>query len=203
MNELQQQKIKENTERFLGLCRAKIHREGLDKLLNWLQESDFFAAPASTRYHGDFPGGLAEHSLNVYDCLVDYLARPRVKEEFGLVYSEESVAVVALFHDLCKVNFYKTEKRNKKIDGVWQEVEVYTIDDKFPFGHGEKSVYMVQSFMPLKREEALAIRWHMGFSGQEDSSYVGQGLAAAPLAVALSVADEEATFFMESKKHDA
>ena len=200
MDELQQQKMNENKERFLGLFRAKIRREGAEKLLAWLEnESDFFVAPASTRYHGNYPGGLLEHSLNVYDCLVDYLARPRVREQYGLAYNEESVAIVALFHDLCKVNFYKPGKRNVKENGVWREVESYTIEDTFPYGHGEKSVYMVQAFMQLKREEALAIRWHMGFSGQEDSSYVGQGFAAAPLAVALSVADEEAAFFMEKQ----
>lgn len=202
MDELQQQMMNVNKERFLGLFRAKIHRDGAEKLLSWLQnESDFFEAPASTRYHGNYPGGLLEHSLNVYDCLVDYLARPRVREQYGLSYSEETVALVALFHDLCKVNFYKPGKRNVKDPetGKWREVESYTIEDTFPYGHGEKSVYMIQAFMQLKREEALAIRWHMGFSGQEDSSYVGQGFAASPLAVALSVADEEATFFMESK----
>ena len=108
MDELRQEINKGNQERFIALFRAKIQREGSEQLLDYLSRScDFFTAPASTRYHGNYPGGLLEHSLNVYDCLVDYLSRPRVKEVYGLSFSEESIAIVALCHDLCKVNFYK------------------------------------------------------------------------------------------------
>lgn len=186
-------------ERFIGIFKEKIHREGADRLLDWLcsDHCDFFTAPASTRYHGAHPGGLLEHSLNVYDCLVDYLARPRVIEEYGVAYSEESVAIVALLHDLCKVNFYVETTRNVKEDGVWKTVPYYSINDQLPYGHGEKSVYMISGFMRLTRDEALAIRWHMGFSGCEDANTVGQAFAKCPLAIALSTADLEATYFIE------
>ncbi len=184
-------------ERFISIFKEKIHREGADKLLAYLENSDFFTAPASTRYHGAYFGGLLEHSLNVYDCLCDYLARPRVKEQYGLEFSEESVAIVALLHDLCKVDFYVESTRNVKEDGVWKTVPYYTIDDKLPYGHGEKSVYIASGYMRLTREEAFAIRYHMGFSGEENVNTVGSAFAKFPLAVALFTADMEASYFVE------
>jgi hypothetical protein len=184
-------------ERFISIFKEKIHREGADKLLAYLESSDFFTAPASTRYHGAYFGGLLEHSLNVYDCLCDYLARPRVKEQYGLEFSEESVAIVALLHDLCKVDFYVESTRNVKEDGVWKTVPYYTIDDKLPYGHGEKSVYIASGYMRLTREEAFAIRYHMGFSGEENVNTVGSAFAKFPLAVALFTADMEASYFVE------
>ena len=187
-------------ERFISIYKEKIHREGADKLLEYLEKSDFFTAPASTRYHGAYFGGLLEHSLNVYDCLCDYLARPRVKEQYGLEFPEESVAIVALLHDLCKVDFYVESTRNVKEDGVWKTVPYYTIDDKLPYGHGEKSVYIASGYMRLTREEAFAIRYHMGFSGEENVNTVGSAFAKFPLAVALFTADLEASYFVEGFK---
>ena len=184
-------------ERFISIFKEKIHREGADKLLAYLENSDFFTAPASTRYHGAYFGGLLEHSLNVYDCLCDYLERPRVKEKYGLDFPEESVAIVALLHDLCKVDFYVESTRNVKEDGVWKTVPYYTIDDKLPYGHGEKSVYIASGYMRLTREEAFAIRYHMGFSGEENVNTVGAAFAKFPLAVALFTADMEASYFVE------
>ena len=190
----------ERKERFISIYKEKIHREGADKLLEYLEKSDFFTAPASTRYHGAYFGGLLEHSLNVYDCLCDYLARPRVKEQYGLEFPEESVAIVALLHDLCKVDFYVESTRNVKEDGVWKTVPYYTIDDKLPYGHGEKSVYIASGYMRLTREEAFAIRYHMGFSGEENVNTVGSAFAKFPLAVALFTADMEASYFVEGFK---
>ncbi len=186
-------------ERFLTIFKEKVHREGADKLIEFLcsDHCDFFTAPASTRYHGAYPGGLLEHSLNVYDCLCDYLARPRVREVYGLNFSEESIAIVALLHDLCKVNFYVESTRNVKENGQWKAVPYYTIDDQLPYGHGEKSVYIISGYMRLTRDEAFAIRYHMGFSGNEDTNTVGQAFAKFPLAVALSTADMEAAYFVE------
>ena len=189
-----------NQERFLEIYNSKIKREGADKLLDFLQKSDFFTAPASTRYHGACEGGLLAHSLNVYDCLVDILNRPRVKEVYGIQYSEESIAIAALMHDVCKVNFYKTSFRNAKDEnGKWVSVPYYTIEDNLPYGHGEKSVYIVSGFMRLTRDEAFAIRYHMGFSGTEDPGNVGRALEMFPLAYALCCADMEAAFLMEGK----
>lgn len=189
-------------EEFIQLYKEKIKRPGSAELLDYLENKcDFFTAPASARYHSSFEGGLCEHSLNVYDCLVDYLDRPRVQEEYGLNYSEESIAIVALCHDLCKIGCYKTSTRNvKQPDGSWRQQTVYQFEDPMPYGHGEKSVYIVNGYMRLTREEAFAIRYHMGFSGVEDNRDVGKAFEMFPLAYALHVADSEATYFLEGKE---
>lgn len=186
-------------EDFIKIFKEKITREGSDKLLDFLEKSDFFTAPASTRFHGAYKGGLLRHSLNVYECLVEYLARERVREKYGMEFSEESAAIVALLHDVCKVNFYTISMRNSKNEqtGQWEKVPYYTINDTLPYGHGEKSVYMVSGFMRLTRDEAMAIRWHMGFSGVEDKNTIGRALEMYPLAFALMVADMEASYFLE------
>lgn len=190
-------------ERFIQIYRQLIRREGADTLLEWLLSTDFFEAPASARYHSSCAGGLCQHSLNVYDCLRAYLARPRVQQVYQLVgedYSPESVAIVSLLHDLCKIGCYKPGFRNVKDErGVWQKVPTYNFEDPLPYGHGEKSAWMVMKYMPLTDMEAFAIRFHMGFSGDEDNRNVGQALARFPLAFALSVADSEATYFLEKE----
>lgn len=187
-------------EKFLEIYRNNINREGSDKLLEYLcsNSSDFFTAPASTRYHGSYEGGLLEHSLNVYECLKDYLTRERTKTLYNMNFTDESVAIVALLHDLCKVNFYKTDFRNAKNEkGQWEKVPYYTIEDQIPYGHGEKSVYIISGFMKLTREEAFAIRYHMGFSGVEDKNTIGKVFEQFPLALALNVADMEASYYLE------
>ena len=186
---------------FLQIYQSKIHREGADKFLEYLTEkSDFFTAPASTRYHGAYEGGLAQHSVNVYECLRAYMERERVKDLYHMNYSEETIALVSLLHDVCKIGCYKTSTRNVKDEnGVWQKVPFYQFDDPMPYGHGEKSVYILSGFMRLSREEAFAIRYHMGFSGNEDKGSVGKVFEQFPLAFALSVADMEATYFLEGK----
>ncbi len=192
--------VEEIKEEFIDIYKTNITREGSDKLLEYLtsSKSDFFTAPASTRYHSAYAGGLAQHSLNVYHCMKDYMARERVAQVYGLTASEETIAVTALLHDICKVNFYKTDYRNSKNDqGVWKKVPYYTIDDKLPYGHGEKSVYIISGFMRLSRDESFAIRYHMGFSGNEDKNSVGRAFELFPLAFALSTADMEASYFLE------
>lgn len=190
-------------EEFISIYTQHIKREGSDKLLDFLtNKSDFFTAPSSTRFHGAYEGGLVQHSVNVYHCLKDYLARQRVKDVYGMEYSEETIAIVSLLHDLCKVNFYTVDYRNaKNADGVWEKVPYYTISDSMPYGHGEKSVYIISGYLygenRLSREEAFSIRYHMGFSGNEDKNSVGRALEMYPLAFALSVADMEASYFLE------
>lgn len=187
-------------EEFIKIYTENIQREGADKLLEYLMstQSDFFIAPASTRFHGSYEGGLLEHSINVYHCLKDYLSRPRVKEMYNLDYTDESIAIVSLLHDLCKVNCYVKGTRNvKDKSGVWQQVPTFEYSDDMPYGHGEKSVYIISGFMKLSREEAFAIRYHMGFSGTEPQSNVGSAFEKYPLAFALSTADMEATYFLE------
>lgn len=183
----------DNKERFLSLCKA-IQRPGISELLSWLEKSDFYTCPASTKYHGAYQGGLLEHSLNVYDELKRLMtAYPEIEA------SEESIAIVSLFHDLCKVNFYATEKRNRKnAQGQWESYDAYMVKEKFCFGgHGSKSVFLVQQFMKLMPEEAAAINSHMGFS---DNEYVGNVYEQFPLAWLVHVADEGATFIKESKE---
>ena len=189
-------------ERFIEIYKTYIKREGADKLLEYLLSSDFFTAPASARFHCSFEGGLCEHSLNVYDCLVSYLNMPRTKEIMGVSYSEESIAIVALLHDLCKVGVYKKGFRNVKNEqGAWQRVDTFEYDDKLPYGHGEKSVYIASGYIRLTREEAFAIRYHMGYSSTtEDPRNVSAAFEMFPLAFALSTADSEATYFIEGKK---
>ena len=189
-------------EEFIEIFKQNITRPGADQLLDYLEnKSDFFTAPASARYHSAYEGGLCEHSVNVYHCLADYLSRPRVQELYGLEYSPETIAIVSLLHDLCKIGCYKPGTRNvKDASGKWQTVPTYNFDDPLPYGHGEKSVYIANGFIRLTREEAMAIRWHMGFSGTEDSRMVGQALTKYPLAFALSTADMEASYFLENEE---
>lgn len=181
---------------FLDTFHRNVHRRGADRLLEWLESTDFFTAPASTRFHAAYEGGLLEHSLNVYNVLIAKHYNPETDDL-------ESFTIASLLHDVCKAGFYKTELRNRKNDrGEWEKVPVYTIDDQFPYGHGEKSVYLIERFMRLKTEEAVAIRWHMG--GFDDSAKAGSfAIANAfekyPLAVKLHLSDLEATYLCENR----
>jgi hypothetical protein len=188
----------DNKERFIEIYTKYIKREGADKLLDFLLKSDFFTAPASARFHSSYEGGLLDHSLNVYDALVGYLNSSRAKETYKFSYSDETIAIVALLHDLCKIGVYKKGFRNVKDEkGTWQKVDTFEYDDQLPYGHGEKSVYIITGYMRLTREEAFAIRYHMGFSGPEDANQVGRALEMFPLAFALCMADMEASYYIE------
>ena len=171
--------------------------EGADRLLEWLQTTDFFTAPASTRYHCACPSGLVQHSVNVYEVMMEKHFDPETD-------SAESFALCALLHDVCKAQFYKISTRNVKNEktGQWEKVPYYTIEDAFPYGHGEKSVFLIERFMKLKVEEAVAIRWHMG--GFDDAARGGcfaisEAYDKYPLAVKLHIADLEATYLMEHR----
>lgn len=191
--------MEENKQRFLDLFKH-ITREGSDKLLCWLEQSDFFTAPASTRYHGSYNGGLLAHSLNVYDCLVKLLQSEGLTE----AYSDETVAIVSLLHDLCKVHYYKKGVRNVKEDGRWVQKEVFEADELFPCGHGEKSVIIIQHFMPLERDEIYAIRAHMGgfdTSVKGGDRFVGKIFERSNLAVLTHMADMIATYLIEQKEN--
>lgn len=188
-------------ERFLDIYNSTIKREGSDGLLKWLSESDFFTAPASTRFHGAYEGGLLQHSLNVYDCLKWQINAAGLQEE----YSEETIALVSLLHDACKVNFYKKGFRNVKDEetGRWYKKEVYEIDEKFPCGHGEKSVIILQNFIKLSSEEILAIRAHMGgfdTSVRGGDYFVGKIFERSKLALFLHFADMYATNVLEAEQ---
>lgn len=179
----------------MALCNS-VEREGMKELLEWLSGTDFFVAPASSRFHGCEPGGLLAHSLHVYDEL-----QRLAKAYPGITIDEESAIIVALFHDLCKVNFYVPEKRNRKNAlGQWESYDSYTIKERFCYGgHGSKSVFLVQYFMKLKPEEAVAINCHMGgFS--EDPKSVSNAYEQCQLAWILHVADEAATYIVETER---
>lgn len=185
----------EDKERFLDICKS-IKRDGIDKLLEWLEKSDFYEAPASTRFHGSFRGGLLKHSLNVYDQLVRLCkAYPEVEA------SDESIAICALFHDLCKVNVYKPCIRNKKdeITNRWVQYETYEFKEKFSFGgHGSKSVFIVQHYIDLTPEEGAAINCHMSGWG-DNGDEVAKAFEQFPFAWLVSVADQASTFIDEAR----
>ena len=179
--------MKEKVKELLN----KINRPGMDELMEFLENSDYYKAPASTRYHGAYEKGLMEHSYKVYEILKE-------KVEFHkLEVSEETLIIVTLLHDLCKVNFYKVDYRNaKNAKGEWEKVPYYTIEDTIPYGHGEKSVMMITEYIKLTNEEKYAIRWHMGFSEpKEQYGTLGQAFKKYPLALLLHEADMEATYF--------
>lgn len=178
-------------EQFLQICSSTIQRSGINSLLSWLETSDFFTAPASTRHHLAQEGGLLEHSLNVYAALKDLCVH------YDADISEESIAIMALFHDLCKVNFYKPDTRNVKIDGVWTAVPTYSIEEKFVYGgHGSKSVFIAGNFIKLTADEAVAINCHMG--SWDGNKYVGDAYNHCLPAFLLHLADEIATFITEN-----
>ncbi len=185
--------------RFLDIYNILITRDGADNLLKWLSESDFFVAPASTRFHGSHEGGLLQHSLNVYDCLKKNVEHAGLQD----TYSPETIAIASLLHDVCKVNFYKKGFRNVKDDetGQWYKKEVYEIDEKFPCGeHADKSIIIIQNFIHLEPEEILAIRAHMGgwdTAVKGGNTFVGKIFERSKLAVLLHLADMEATYLME------
>ncbi len=184
-------------QKFIEYYQANIHREGADRLLEWLQTTDFFTAPASTRYHCACPAGLVMHSVNVYEVMMEKHFDPETD-------SAESFALCALLHDVCKAQFYKISTRNVKNEktGQWEKVPYYTIEDAFPYGHGEKSVFLIERFVRLKPAEATAIRWHMG--GFDDAARGGNfSISVAydkyPIAVKLHLADLEATYLREKE----
>ena len=189
--------MSENKERFFEYYQQYINRDGNVELLDWLDKrTDFFVAPASTKFHGACPEGLVLHSLNVFELMLK-------RNEIEHNENPESIAIVSLLHDLCKTEFYKESTRNVKNPDTnqWEKVPYYSIEDRFPYGHGEKSVFLVERFMRLKPAEAIAIRWHMG--GFDDNARVG-GYSVAnafgkyPLAVKLHLCDLEATYLIEN-----
>ncbi len=191
--------IKENKQKFVEIFKNNIKRDGADKLLEWLQKTDFFTAPASSKFHSNCEGGLCLHSLNVYERM-----KKLCIQEFGENYqdkiSEESLAIITLLHDVCKINTYKQELRNVKVDGEWVQKPYFVVDEELPYGHGEKSVYILSGFIKLSREEAMAINWHMGGF---DARVLGGSYALSsafykyPIAVLLHMADFMATYLDE------
>ena len=194
-------------DRFLKIFDEQFgEREGKEALREWLLSDgcDFFTAPASTKYHGNYTGGLCEHSLDVYDMAVglEGLYRENIRKQYLVLnrpYDRdqfmESMTVAALFHDLCKANFYKAKVNGRNMN--------YTVDEQLPFGgHGSKSVYMLSKYLKdIRDDEAIAINCHMGFSRSEDKTIsIGESFRFSPLAWIIHVADEAATFMLDRVK---
>lgn len=189
----------EPKEEFIKIFKENIKREGADKLLDYLQnQSDFFTAPASGKRHNNFEGGLTAHSLNVYKRL-----KKNVELEYGAGYkekvSDESIAIIGLLHDLCKVNTYTVDYRNVKENNSWVQKPYYAYYNTLPYGHGEKSVYIISGFVRLTREEAIAINWHMGgFDLRvQGSTDLADAYSRYPLAVLTHISDLEASYIDE------
>ena len=186
-------------EQFIELYNKNITRPGADRLLKWLEGTDFFRAPASTKFHSAHAGGLCEHSVKTYYRFLQNLEMEYAEEAEEKV-SSESAAIIALLHDVCKVNYYKEEMRNVKVDGEWVQKPYYTVDDALPYGHGEKSVYIISGFMRLTREEAMAINWHMGGFDQRvlGGSYaLSDVFYKYPTALLFHLSDVQATYLDE------
>ena len=179
-------------EQFLALLKT-INREGMNDLIDFIGKTDFYFAPASTRFHGNFEGGLLEHSLKVYEILLEKVKNSSV----DINVSEDTLKIIGLLHDICKVNFYKVDYRNAKNErGEWEKVPYYTVEDKIPYGHGEKSVMMLTEYIKLTSEEKYCIRWHMGFTEPKELyGTLGEAYKKYPLALLLHEADLEATYF--------
>ena len=207
--------LQANKEEFEALARKYIKRDGLEKLLAWLDSTDFYSAPASTQYHLSVEGGLCQHSLNVFHTMVKLANLRYDKEESDdNVYNGEStevdgafnienIALVALFHDICKANCYVRDFKNVKVNGTWEQQEYWKWDEQFIYGHGTKSVYIIQQYMRLYIDEAQAIRFHMG--GREDQlaqtyeRQYAQVFEKSPFAVLLYLADSYSTFLLEGE----
>lgn len=200
-----------NIERFEDLLKAT-KREGIDSLIAFIRKSDFYTAPASTRFHNCHEGGLLEHSLNVYECLKEKIDKPVFCEAFQDI-DVDSIAIIALLHDLCKSYYYVVEMKNKKVYSEtgtkqdsngrydWVTVPGYTTEDKIPLGHGEKSVMMIEEFIKLKPVERYAIRWHMGFTEPKESwNTLGDAIHKYPIVLLTHEADLEATYLLEKEE---
>jgi len=193
--------VKELKEKYVKIFKENIKREGSNELLDYIENSDFFTSPASTKFHSNFEGGLCQHSIFVYERFLKLL-KNEYGENFSHKISNESIAVIALLHDLCKIDNYKLDYRNVKVNGEWTKQAYYAFNDStLPYGHGEKSVYMISGYMKLTREEAMAINWHMGgfdtrvLGGSYDLS---NAFYQYPIAILFHLADLSATYLDET-----
>ena len=189
---------------FKQLVSDIIQRDGIENLMEWLEnETDFFKAPASTRYHGSYEGGLLEHSLNVHDRLL-WEMENLVGKGWEEIYSPETIAIVALFHDLCKIDRYiLVEKWRKDSDGQWESYDAYDYNrEKSEMGHAAQSVFYLQKFIQLSEVEAQAIYWHMGaydISPYSTLAHCSETFKWNPLAFLTHRADMAATYVSENE----
>ena len=191
--------MEEFKKEFIEIYNTYIKREGADALLDYLTNtSDFFSAPASGKRHSSFEGGLCSHSINTYKRFKS-LVMAEYGEDYAKIISDESIAIISLLHDVCKVNTFTVDYRNQKVEGQWIQVPYYAYNNTLPYGHGEKSVYIISGFMRLTREEAMAINWHMGsFDARAQAgSDLSEAFARFPAALLFHMADLSATYLDE------
>ncbi|MDD3251783.1 MAG: hydrolase [Lachnospiraceae bacterium] len=207
-----------NIKRFEALM-EEVKRDGKEELMDYIHKSDLYTAPASTRFHLSCKGGLLQHSLNVYHCLQNKLDCPTWHQILGKI-DRETMVIVPLLHDICKTYFYKIDYKNQKTydpdkvaaadrwqvkkdnagSFIWETVPCYTVNDLIPYGHGEKSVMMIEQFMKLTGPERFAIRWHMGYTEPKESyQQLSAAMTKYPLALALQEADQEASTLLEDE----
>ena len=195
---MERELLEKNKQEFKDIVKQHIKREGINELMAWLETTDFYECPASSKFHSAEAGGLCFHSINVYKRLLKLATDEWGEENIN----HESIAIIALFHDICKCCFYKVELRNVKENGEWVQKPYYAVDDQLPYGHGEKSVYMINGYLRLTREEALAINWHMG---GYDKRVAGGDMSIAnayykyPICTLTHMADVMATYLDESR----
>ena len=193
-------------EHFLKLL-AATNRKGIDNVLTKLTELRFFEAPASSRFHLSCKGGLAEHSMNVYNAALMLREQViKVKPELEDQLPLDSIAICTLLHDVCKIDIYKEGILSRKNEeGYWEKYVGYQVDYNMglPIGHGEKSVIMLLSWgLELTPEEMLAIRWHMGpwdlpMQSAEHKESFNAAKAKSPLVSLVQSADGIATGLLE------
>ena len=195
--------IRSVEDEFIFRLKHLIHRDGIDELIDFIKTSGFLTAPASTKYHGAYEGGLLQHSLNVHDVMRKELDMT-FGNEWKMFLSEESVAIVSLLHDLCKTDMYIQQMRNVKVNGEWTQELYYAYNqEQFSMGHSAKTIHMIQRFIKLTDDEAQAIYWHMGaFDLSQYSTAQGMGNAYTNnlLAFFLHLADMKATYINENDK---
>lgn len=190
--------LDENRKRTIELWN-KVDRLGTEEIIRFLETSDYFAAPCSTEHHLCVTGGLAQHSLNVYDLLMEKIEHYLPIGSF----EPDTKIICGLGHDLCKVNFYARDfKWYKDEQKRWQQKLVWVVKDQFPMGHGEKSVSILQDYIKLTEAEKLAIRWHMcafdaGIHFNYPSGFPFREASKNPLVVLLFTADYEASQILE------
>lgn len=183
-----------NKELFISLLKST-NRKGIEDLIEWLDKSDFFVAPASTKYHLSCEGGLLEHSLNVCRELIKNVLSAKELE-----YKNDTLIIVSLLHDICKTNYYQLSEKNIKKNNEWVKEPCYLVNDEFPIGHGEKSIILIQKFIDLTDEEIAAIRWHMGaFEPKENHSMISKVFSKYPLALMLHISDLKSTYIIENR----
>lgn len=195
-------------EEFIALLRST-ERDGIETVIEELENLGFFTAPASTKFHLNVEGGLLEHSLNV--CHTAQAIRESMvgmDDSLREVLPNDSIIIASLLHDVCKADIYKpVTKKQKNSYGMWVEVPGYDVDySSFPLGHGEKSVIvLLQCGLDMSDDEIMAIRWHMNawdlpFQSADLKGNYNKAKDICPLLSLIQAADGLASNLLESSK---